>query len=317
MWDEIKQICDATIENYRYSREKLRFDGYYINHFSALINGCSKKDIPVDRVKKVRTYVKDNTSKISPFRGDMLYIVSFLIVFNGSDDLFGFIDEMIETFDELVENGFKECEHLVLSAYAITRYKSKDERKLIIKKMKYIFCMIKSTYGNLTKEDDYLLCSLLAIICSDFDSMTEYMESVFEYMSELRLFSKNGVQGLTNSILLNNDKDIPNKISRFLIELEKSGMKIGYQFLQVLGVLVSQDVNEDIKIMKKVLEYLCEEEMEYSFYIDKDFRNMIVLVISLYGSGNKDVKYLNELIAFGTYSFLSSKNQGRINEVLA
>ena len=106
MWDEIKQICDATIENYRYSREKLRFDGYYINHFSALINGCSKKDIPVDRVKKVRTYVKDNTSKISPFRGDMLYIVSFLIVFNGSDDLFGFIDEMIETFDELVENGF-------------------------------------------------------------------------------------------------------------------------------------------------------------------------------------------------------------------
>ena len=94
-------------------------------------------------------------------------------------------------------------------------------------------------------------------------------------------------------------------------------MKIGYQFLQVLGVLVSQDVNEDIKIMKKVLEYLCEEEMEYSFYIDKDFRNMIVLVISLYGSGNKDVKYLNELIAFGTYSFLSSKNHGRINEVLA
>ncbi|NFT82331.1 DUF4003 family protein, partial [Clostridium botulinum] len=63
--------------------------------------------------------------------------------------------------------------------------------------------------------------------------------------------------------------------------------------------------------------YFCDEELEYEFYIDKGFRNMLVLVIVFMSMEDENIKYLDELLAFSTYSFLISKNQGVFNEVLA
>lgn len=317
MDNELKKICDITIKNYRYAVQNLRYDGDYINHFSALLNGYHKKEIPVKEVKEIRTCIKNRTSKMSSFRGDMLYILSFLIAFN-HEIRNEVINDTIKMFDLLVEEGFEEGEYLILAAYSIVKYIGEDERKVVIKKMKHIFNIIKEKYGNLTKQDDYLLCALLAINGYEFESMTEYMELIFDCISDLNLFSKNGVQGLTNSILLNNDDDVPDKVSRLLIELEKNDLKIGYQFVQLLGVLVEdQEIDKSIGMIKQVIEYLCVEESEYDFYIDKDFRNMIAFVIVFVAYRHKSNKYVDELLAFGTYSFLVSKNQGMFNEILA
>ena len=43
----VKEICDATVKNYRYAVQNLRYDGDYINHFSALLNGYYNKNIPL------------------------------------------------------------------------------------------------------------------------------------------------------------------------------------------------------------------------------------------------------------------------------
>ena len=317
MNNELKEICDLTIKNYRYAVQNLRYDGDYINHFSALLNGYHKKEIPDKDVKEIRTYIKNKTSKMSAFRGDMLYILSFLIAFN-HEKRKEVINDTINMFDLLVEEGFQECEYLILAAYSIVKYICEDERKSVIKKMRHIFSIIKEKYGNLTKQDDYLLCALLAINGYEFESMTEYMDIIFNYISDLKLFSNNGVQGLTNSILLNSDQNVTDKVSKLLIELENNDLKIGYQFLQLLGVLVgNQEIEISIGRIKQVIEYLCSEESEYDFYIDKDFRNTIALVIVFVNDKTKSNKYVSELLAFGTYSFLVSKNQGIINEVLA
>ena len=144
------------------------------------------------------------------------------------------------------------------------------------------------------------------------------MDFIFNYMHDLKLFSNNGIQCLTNSILLNSNENTPDKISKLLVALEENELKIGYQFLQLFGVMVeNQDIEKSICDIKKIIEYLCDEESEYNFYIDKDFRNMIAFVIAFTESGNTEKKYVDELLAFGTYSFLVSKNQGIINEVLA
>lgn len=314
---EIKEICDITIKNYRYAVQNLRYDGDYINHFSALINGYHKNEIPVNKVKEIRTFIKKSTSKMSVFRGNILYILSFLIA-NDKEENFEITNSVLEIFNLLVEEGFKECEHLVLASYSIVKYCDNEKRYIIIKRMKNIFNIIKQKYGNLTKEDDYLLCSLLAINGAKFDCMTEYMEFIFNYIKDLKLFSNNGVQGLTNSILLNSNEDAPDKVSQLVMALGKNNLKIGNQFLQLLGVLVGEEnIDESIDLIKQTIEYLCAEEGEYNFYIDKDFRNMIAFVIVFMNDRDKEVKYVDELIAFGTYSFLVSKNQGIFNEILA
>ncbi|WP_322020170.1 DUF4003 family protein [Clostridium butyricum] len=313
----IKEICDTTVKNYRYAVQNLRYDGDYINHFSALLNGYYNKNIPHDDVKKVRLYIKNNTSKMSVFRGDMLYILSFLVCVSEKDNI-EMCDSILETFDMLIDERFKESEYLVLSAFSIARYIDKSDRLITIKRTKHIFNIIKQKYGNLTKDDDYLLCTLLAVNGLEFECMTEYMDFIFNYMHDLKLFSNNGIQCLTNSILLNSNENTPDKISKLLVALEENELKIGYQFLQLFGVMVeNQDIEKSICDIKKIIEYLCDEEREYNFYIDKDFRNMIAFVIAFTESGNTEKKYVDELLAFGTYSFLVSKNQGIINEVLA
>ena len=313
----IKEICDTTVKNYRYAIQNLRYDGDYINHFSALLNGYYNKNIHDNEVKEVRGYIKNNTSKMSVFRGDMLYILSLLICVSDKDNI-EMCDNILETFDLLLDNGFKECEYLILVAFSIVRYIDRDDRIIIIKRTRHIFNIIKQKYGNLTKEDDYLLCSLLAINGFEFDCMAEYMDSIFNYMHDLKLFSNNGIQCLTNSILLNNNKNTPDKVSELIVSLEENDLKIGYQFLQLLGVMIeNQDIKASINDIKEIIEYLCDEESEYNFYIDKDFRNMIAFVIAFRDKDNKKMKYVDELLAFGTYSFLVSKNQGILNEVLA
>ena len=76
-------------------------------------------------------------------------------------------------------------------------------------------------------------------------------------------------------------------------------------------------MRKSVDLIEDVVDMLCDEESEYNFYIDKDFRNMIAFVIAFTESGNTEKKYVDELLAFGTYSFLVSKSQGIINEVLA
>ena len=44
---------------------------------------------------------------------------------------------------------------------------------------------------------------------------------------------------------------------------------------------------------------------------------MIAVVIVFMYNNKKDVEYVDEILAFGVYSFLVSKNQGILNEVLA
>ena len=72
--------------------------------------------------------------------------------------------------------------------------------------------------------------------------------------------------------------------------------------------------------MKDVIECLCEEEAEYTFYMDKTFRTLLgIFIVEIYEKENGAFsnKYLEELLCFVIYSFIVSKNQGLFEEVLA
>ena len=68
-----------TVENYRLAKEELRNDGDIINHFASLVFSHYEKEIPVERIKEIRKYIKAATPRLSIFRGDVLYLISILI----------------------------------------------------------------------------------------------------------------------------------------------------------------------------------------------------------------------------------------------
>jgi len=95
-------------------------------------------------------------------------------------------------------------------------------------------------------------------------------------------------------------------------------MRIGRQFLPLLGSSYnSKNTDEFITKIKEIIEYLCNEEAEYEFYMDKGFRFFIAMAIFEVSKNNKEERYIYELFSKGVYSSIVSKNQGIFDEVLA
>jgi hypothetical protein len=69
--------------------------------------------------------------------------------------------------------------------------------------------------------------------------------------------------------------------------------------------------------VEMVIDYLCEVESQYEFYMDRSFRAFIAIMLIEFSKEVEEERYLEELLSMGVYSFLVSKNQGVFSEVLA
>lgn len=311
----LKDRIDLTIENYRSAKVKLRNDGELINHLASLVFAHNKKDIPFEKVKEIRRYIKDTSSRVSPFRGETLYILSLLIALENEEE--NIINDIYEIMELLTEEGFNECDYLVLTSFVIAKYGKGIDKLKISRKMKDVFILLKEKYHNITGEDDYLVCALWALNDIDITTIDEFIETIYDNITNLNIKSKNGIQSLTNAIMLNGSSGHMYKTMEFILQMEKREIKIAHQFLPLLGVLSNRDMRKSIDLIEDVVETLCEEESEYEYYMDKGFRTIIAISIISFNTIGDNRNYIDELLAQGVYSFIKSKNKGMFAEALA
>lgn len=316
MKKELESLCKLTVRNYRQAREEFRFDGDYINHYAAIVYANAGMDLPVDRIKKIRTYIKNNTPRMSAFRGDILYLLSFLIGLESNSRIF--CEVLLETYDELLDEGFKESQYLVLAAYAYVKHGESTENEESMHRMKEIYSYMKLKYGDIINEDDYLECALLSINGIDTKIVNKCMDNIFNSLMNIEHFSKNSLQGLTLSVILNNNESSLIRIEQLLLEMKEKNISISHQFLPILAVSAGSFVPQEYSgQVKAIIEKLCDEEYEYEYYMDSSFRAFIAIAMLEYYNNEGQEKYLNELLTIGVYSFINSKNQGLMEEVLA
>ena len=305
-----------TVENYRLAKEELRNDGDIINHFASLVFSHYEKEIPVERVKDIRKKVKSDTTIMSPFRGDTLNILSLLIATVDNEKEEELIEDMYEIIENLEEQGFSSGSYLALTAFTISKYCRGKEKNDIISKIKELYIILKEKYSNITNDDDYLLCTLWVINNIQADTVDDFIENIFDHIADSHIRSKNGVQGLANAIILNGSSGEMYRTMEFMLQLQKRNVKIANQFLPLLGVISNYNPRRNVDIVEGVIEYLCDEEGEYEYYIDKGFRTIISIVITAFCTMTDKKRYIDELLAQGILSFINSKNKGIFEEVL-
>ena len=305
-----------TVNNYRLAKEELRNDGDIINHFASLVFSHYEKEIPVERIKEIRKNIKSATTIMSPFRGDTLNILSLLIATVDNEKEEELIEDMYETMEILEEEGFLSGSYLALTAFTISKYCRYKEKKDIIKKIKELYIILKEKYNNITNEDDYLLCTLWVINNIQAETVDDFIENIFDHISNSHIRSKNGIQGLANAIILNGSSGEMYRTMEFILYLQKRNIKIANQFLPLLGVIANYNPRRNVDIVEGVIEYLCDEEGEYEYYIDKGFRTIIAIVIVAFCTMSNKKRYIDELLAQGVLSFINSKNKGIFEEVL-
>ena len=307
---------DRTVENYRMAKECLRNDGDILNHFASLIFSHYEKEIPVDRVKEIRREIKAATSRMSPFRGDILYIISLLIATTDEDMQQEIIENMFTAMEALEENGFKSCSHLVLTAYVISRYGNENKLEEIVYKLKESYMLLQEKYYNITNEDDYLLCALWSINNIEVEIVNDFIENVYNHVADCNIRNKNGIQGLSNAMILNGSSGQMYRNMELLLQLQKRDIKIANQFLPLVGVLSNINPRRTVDLVEGVIEELCDQEAEYEFYLDKGFRTIIALAIVSFCTISDKRRYIDELLAHGIISFINSKNKGIFEEAL-
>ncbi|MDU2289022.1 DUF4003 family protein [Clostridium disporicum] len=305
-----------TVENYRLAKEELRNDGDIINHFASLVFSHYEKEIPVERVKDIRKKIKSDTTIMSPFRGDTLNILSLLIATVDNEKEEELIEDMYEIIENLEEEGFSSGSYLALTAFTISKYCRGKEKNDIISKIKELYIILKEKYSNITNDDDYLLCTLWVINNIQADTVDDFIENIFDHIADSHIRSKNGVQGLANAIILNGSSGEMYRTMEFMLQLQKRNIKIANQFLPLLGVISNYNPRRNVDIVEGVIEYLCDEEGEYEYYIDKGFRTIISIVITAFCTMTDKKRYIDELLAQGILSFINSKNKGIFEEVL-
>lgn len=305
-----------TVDNYRLAKEELRNDGDIINHFASLVFSHYEKEIPVERIKEIRKKIKLATTRMSPFRGDTLNILSLLIGTVDKEIEEELIEDMYETMEILEEEGFLSGSYLALTAFTISKYARYKDKKDIILKIKELYIILKEKYSNITNEDDYLLCTLWVINNIQAGTVDDFIENIFDHIADSHIRSKNGVQGLANAIILNGSSGEMYRSMEFMLQLQKRNIKIANQFLPLVGVLTNYNPRRNADIVEGVIEYLCDEEGEYEYYIDKGFRTIIAIVIISFCTIANKKRYIDELLAQGILSFINSKNKGIFEEVL-
>ena len=308
---------DRTVDNYRLAKEYLKNDGDILNHFASLVFSHYEREIPIDRIKEIRKEIKAVTPRMSPFRGDILYIISLLIATTDKDMQQEIIENMFSAMEKLEENGFRPCSHLVLTAYVIGRYGNSRKQDDIVYKRKESYILLKEKYNNITNEDDYLLCALWSINNIEVEVVNDFIENVYDHVADYNIRTKNGVQGLSNAMILNGSSGHMYRNMEFLLQLQKRDIKIANQFLPLVGVLSNTNPRRTVDLVEGVIEDLCDKEAEYEFYLDKGFRTIIAVVIVSFCTISDKRRYIDELLAHGVISFINSKNKGIFEEALS
>ena len=308
---------DRTVDNYRLAKEYLKNDGDILNHFASLVFSHYEREIPIDRIKEIRKEIKAVTPRMSPFRGDILYIISLLIATTDKDMQQEIIENMFSAMEKLEENGFRPCSHLVLTAYVIGRYGNPRKQDDIVYKLKESYILLKEKYNNITNEDDYLLCALWSINNIEVEVVNDFIENVYDHVADYNIRTKNGVQGLSNAMILNGSSGHMYRNMEFLLQLQKRDIKIANQFLPLVGVLSNTNPRRTVDLVEGVIEDLCDKEAEYEFYLDKGFRTIIAVVIVSFCTISDKRRDIDELLAHGVISFINSKNKGIFEEALS
>lgn len=306
---------NLTVNNYKIARMELRNDGDLLNHFASLVFSHYESEIPVERIKEIRKYIKAATPRLSIFRGDVLYLISILIASLDKSIEEELIQNMFD-YMNILEEKFVEGAHLALTAYVLARYGRDKDKEVLVQKMLDTYYVLKEKYYNITQDDDYLVCALWALNDIESDVINDFVENVFEHIADANIRSKNGIQGLANAILLNGSSGHMYRSVEFIQQLEKRNIKIANQFLPLIGILYNINPRRNVDLVEGVIEELCDQESEYEYYIDKGFRTIIAISIIAFCNNSENKVYIDELLAHGILSFINSKNKGMFSEVL-
>lgn len=283
MNQELIRRTDLMVSNFQAIKKTFVWDMNISKHFAAMIAANRDSIIDSEKIKKVRDYIKQETSWMSYFRGNSEFIVSSLL--SNRTDYEALFDRVEDVYEIMKNAGFRRGSYLPLAALTLAMDEGKRSSQEKVDRAKHFYEMMKKNHFWLTGEEDYVLSSVLACSDLDIDGAFNDIEECYKILIHMKFgfSSKNELQNLSHILALGDEKAERKcaRAEKIYSELKKMKCKLSYFGLTALGVLTlaTDDNTPAAEEVKLVFDYLKTKEGYGSWSLDSGTRAILATII--------------------------------------
>lgn len=281
MNNELKQKTDLMIGNFHELKENFKWDTQLLKHFGAMVHATKGKRADADRLQEIKKYIKDETSWTSYFRSTNQFIIANLLSFE--EDYKSFFRDMLAIYERLKSAGFKNSQYLPLASFTLVKDAGREQWDLRIQRMRGFYDKMKENHFWLTSSDDYVFAAVLAVTDLDIEQTSQRIENCYNLLNKERFYKGNDLQTLSHILAIGEEEDSYkcSKAVRLYNKLSDEKCKLQYNGLATLGVLtlVAQDIDEIVRDIKQIHDYIYEQDGYGYWSIAKSMR--IILASTL------------------------------------
>ncbi|WP_105615397.1 DUF4003 family protein [Vallitalea okinawensis] len=249
---EYEKKIELMMSNFESLRNAFKWEHDLASHLIALNCAIRGKELDIQKIKDIKSYIKSETGMFSPFRGVSSYVISGLLSV-GQKNPTEAVNSMLANEKILKSTGFKNSSYLPTALYTLENVYDGVDVNHFSKKAMTIYREMKDNHPFLTSGDDYALAILLA----SADRQLNALEKYYDMLNEFGFRKSNGLQMLSH-ILAFSDKDIRDNVVRcekVYAFLKSQGVKVYSEYYPALGVISLLDDEKD-EILDDLVEVL-------------------------------------------------------------
>lgn len=208
----------------------------------------SERDFDPKLYLNVFDYIKKEIGWLSSLPSNIRYILSALLI-TQYDDPYKAFNELNDCYEVLTNHKFRKGPYTYLAAFSLLTHK-KENGNLTeqAQRAMEIYKAIRSRHAFLTSSDDYPLSVLLSQSNRSIDSLMEYIEFFYKFLSKHGFKKGNDLQFLTH-ILTQGQKEKREQLAettvQYLKSLQSKKVKIKGMHYPAIGVLAILDTPEN------------------------------------------------------------------------
>lgn len=273
----LKLKVDLMVENFEELKKDFKWDADLLKHFCAMMYATRGKKIDVDKIKKIREYIKQETGWTSEYRGTNQLIMASIISFE--EDYESIFQNMLEIYKKMREEGFKHSVYLPLTTHTIAKNSSIEQWNHKIQRVNEFYKKMKENHFWLTSDDDYVFAAVLAVTDLEVEPTMKKVEICYNTLNKEGFWKGNDLQTLSHIMAIGEDdiEEKCKKVGRIYNKLKAKKCRLEYKGLATLGILALITADEDkvVEDIKEVNDFIYGKSGYGIWSLDQSTRTIL------------------------------------------
>lgn len=245
MKERLSSKVELFADNMQMLKGKFVWQNVLLKRLAALLYAAKSRQIDLGALQESHDLIKENTKRISYFRGNSLMSISTLLSLH--DDKQKQFARTLTVYEQMKAHRFWASDYLVMAAYQIVGGTVEDKYAETIKRTKAFYDGMKAQHRFITGQNDYIFAAMLGLSDIEIESGLRQMETLHQALQS-HFRPADCVQALSQVLTLSGEcRDRVSRVLSLSDKFRQKGMRMDRAYtLPSLGVLSLLPANADV-----------------------------------------------------------------------